>query len=412
MVLIQQLYKPRQGCWKARFTVRLQPRCSYHHALLYNRKLTKRLKDEYEEALAKQIESLKQQSHVETKHDEPDRDGLNRNGPELGSYQKVTFYKDGLFSTIFKASTEESIDGQVGASSNLVALKVTTPSAMTAPHNSEREARILQQARSEHVIVLLSTLWQPGGRLILVFPFMPLDLEAVMKNSTLHQTQAKTIVRDLFSALSHIHSLNIIHRDVKPSNILLRSSSGPAYLADFGIAWSPNDSASEPPDQKITDVGTTSYRPPELLFGHTAYDTSLDLWAAGCTVAEIVRPSHQSIFDAGDLGSELALIRSIFSTLGTPNEELWPVRISSSSMCSLAADTCSESVKQFPDWGKMRFVEYPAKPWAEILDGVSNVERDFVSSFVQYEAGWRTPAAQVCILCQLHHIPKGLKMLI
>ena len=251
---------------------------------------------------------------------------MNPAAPNLGPYKKATFYKSGLFSTIFKAAAPVPSDGRVEKLSNFVALKVTTPSVMTAPHDSEREARILQEARSECVIKLLSTLWQPGARLILVFPFMPIDLERLMENSPLDQAHARGIARDLFRALAHLHSLDIIHRDVKPSNILLRSSHGPGYLADFGIAWSPNDPASEDRQNKITDVGTTSYRPPELLFGHKAYDTSVDLWAAGCTVAKMVRPGHRSLFDAGDLGSELALIRSIFSTLGTPNEALWPVR--------------------------------------------------------------------------------------
>ena len=250
---------------------------------------------------------------------------LDPDAPDLGPYKKATFYRNGLFSAVFKGGVPDPIDDKGGGLSNLVALKVTTPSAMTPPHNSEREARILQEARSESIIKLLSTLWQPGGRFILVFPFMPIDLERLMQRSMLEQANARDIIRDLFRALSHLHSLNIIHRDIKPSNILLRSRNGPAYLADFGIAWSPNDSASEPAPNKITEVGTTSYRPPELLFGYSAYETPLDLWAAGCTVAEIVRPNHRSLFDGGDLGSELALIRSIFSTLGTPNEELWPV---------------------------------------------------------------------------------------
>jgi serine/threonine protein kinase len=263
---------------------------------------------------------------VETGFAEPEGDGLNLNAPDVGPYKKVTFHKVGLFSTIFKAAATECVSENGEARSELVALKVTTPSAMTPPHNSEREARILKEARSERVIQLRSMLWQPGGRLVLVFPFMPVDLETLIQKSSLDQAHARDIIRDLFGALSHIHSLHIIHRDVKPSNILLSSKHGPAYLADFGISWSPNDPASEPAQNKITDVGTTSYRPPELLFGYTAYDTSLDLWAAGCTVAEMVRPTHRSIFDAGDLGSELALIKSIFSTLGTPTEEVWPVR--------------------------------------------------------------------------------------
>lgn len=122
---------------------------------------------------------------------------------------------------------------------------------------------------------------------------------------------------------------------MKPSNILLASPTEPAYLADFGIAWSPHDVSSEKADQKITDVGTTCYRAPELLFGQRAYDASIDLWAAGCVVAEIVRSifstadkqSHKewTLFDAGALGSELALVKSIFETLGTPTESTWPV---------------------------------------------------------------------------------------
>lgn len=151
---------------------------------------------------------------------------------------------------------------------------------------------------------------------------------------------ARHILEGLFCALAHIHSKGIIHRDIKPANILLGTPVGPAFLADFGIAWSANDPASEPSHQKITDVGTTCYRPPELLFGHKVYGPEIDLWAAGCVVAECVRrglvdgseklsvkngEADWTLFDAGELGSELALVNSIFKTLGTPTDETWPV---------------------------------------------------------------------------------------
>lgn len=80
------------------------------------------------------------------------------------------------------------------------------------------------------------------------------------------------------------------------------------------------------------------------------------MWAAGCVVAECVRrgldeseePSAKSgeaewtLFDAGDLGSELALIKSIFETLGTPSDEIWPV----GSFTSIYGTTCKDTNTQ------------------------------------------------------------------
>ena len=138
--------------------------------------------------------------------------------------------------------------------------------------------------------------------------------------------------------LEHIHSCGIIHRDIKPSNILLRSPSGPAYISDFGIAWSADDPSSEPAREKIMDVGTTSYRPPELMFGNQWYNTSLDMWATGCVAAQVVSLGSQTLFDSGDLGSDLALIKSMFSTLGTPNFDSWPVSMKLKPQTDLETD--------------------------------------------------------------------------
>ena len=181
--------------------------------------------------------------------------------------------------------------------------------------------------KDSHTIPLIDALTEPGGHLILVFPFMHYDLDFLQQRhpDSITADVKHQIELSLFSALAHIHDLGIIHRDIKPSNILLRTLTGPIYLADFGIAWSPNDPDSEPADQKITDVGTTCYRPPELLFGYTNYDQSLDMWAAGCVIAELEHPEHKALFNAGPLGSELALISSIFHIMGTPDETTWPV---------------------------------------------------------------------------------------
>lgn len=245
---------------------------------------------------------------------------LNADGPTFGDYSFATFHRDGQMSTVYKAKANI-----ISARDKIVALKITHPSLMTAPHNSEREARLLAVCRHDNVVPLIECFPESGSQLVLVFPFLRQDLENLLRTASLTKRQSGMIFTGLFNALAYIHSLGVIHRDVKPSNILLKSMDGPVYLTDFGIAWSPDDKDSEPANQKITDVGTTSYRPPELLFGHRAYDQSLDMWAAGCVIGEIVKKDHYPIFDAGPLGSELGLIKSMFTTLGTPNDENWPV---------------------------------------------------------------------------------------
>ena len=221
-------------------------------------------------------------------------------------------------STIYKAKAYEPFPVKA------VALKVATPSLTLMPHDALREGRILKECQHERVIPLLSSFYHQH-KLILVFPFLRHDLENLLRTNKLTSKQTTLTFNGLFGALQYIHSLGIIHRDVKPSNILLESLDGPVYLADFGIAWSPTQAEGEKRQHKLTDVGTGCYRPPELLFGDTAYDCSLDIWAAGCVVAEMTKKGHYPVLDSGDLGSELALIKSMFTTLGTPTDETWPV---------------------------------------------------------------------------------------
>ncbi|KAK5420100.1 mitogen-activated protein kinase [Exophiala xenobiotica] len=328
---------------------------------------------EYQDDLQKALAALQPVADP-LPHDEEspsDVEVLNYEGPSFGNYQYATFHADGQMSTIFKAQTKEK-----HAPVQIVALKVTHPAMMTPPHNSEREARLMVKARHEHVVPLLDTVHESSGRFILVLPFLRQDLENLLRSGRLDRRQTRMVFEGLFQALVHIHALGMIHRDIKPSNIMLKTMEGPVYLIDFGIAWSPKDKDSEAADSKITDVGTTCYRPPELLFGHPSYDSSLDVWAAGCVIAEMAKASHVPLFDAGPLGSELGLIKSIFTTLGTPNDETWP------------------SASMYPDWGKMRFKDFPAKSWKDLLPGASEQAIDFVSKTVCYEPTRRLTAAQ------------------
>ncbi|KAM0714268.1 hypothetical protein Q7P37_010055 [Cladosporium fusiforme] len=327
---------------------------------------------EYHQLCAKSIglliASTRTGSLIDQHPDEHVAPNLPEHGAQIGRYTNANHWKDGLFSDIFQAKDPES--------DKVVALKVTTPSMMTAPHDSVREARILTATKGPSIIELTETFTQQGDRFVLVFPFMPYDLGTMLQRNIPPATIRKSVLRDIFTGLSHLHALGIIHRDIKPSNILLPTLQGPAYIADFGIAWSGSDSASESADAKHLEVGTTSYRPPELLFGKQDYGTKLDMWSAGCVAAQVLCLGNRTLFDSGDLGSELALIKSIFETLGTPDLEVWP------------------EAATLPDWGKMKFTTYPSKPWSEILSGLQPEEFDLVRDLVVYESKNRLTADQ------------------
>ncbi|KAJ5314388.1 uncharacterized protein N7443_001272 [Penicillium atrosanguineum] len=288
-------------------------------------------------------------------------------GEKFGQYSSCFHHFDGLHSTIYKA---KAADGTVRA------VKITIPHLMTAPHDAQREARLLREAHGPHTVSLIETFRLDGGRLVLVFPFLRYDLEHLFRRDMVTATQTRSILRDLFQALAHIHKTGIIHRDIKPSNILMDSPDGPAYLADFGISWKEGDPGSEPSHQKITDVGTTCYRPPEILFGDKSYGTALDLWAAGCVVAEAIGVGHRALFDSGPVGSDLSLIVSIFKTLGTPNEQKWP------------------GAQGLPDWGKVQFYDFPAQVWDDILPGASSNGRDLARQLLCYESSERLTAEE------------------
>lgn len=212
--------------------------------------------------------------------------------------------------------------------------------------------------------------------MVLAFPYMSLTLaDLPAKNPT--GAQIRAVFKDVFRGLENLHSQGIIHRDIKPSAILLPSPSGPAVLSDFGTAWHPSLSTStEPADSKVLDIGTSIYRAPEVLFGNKVYGSGVDMWAAGVMLAECL---GKEIFDSrptNEDGNQLGLILSIFKTLGTPNEETWP-------------EAKEFKVKPFELW-----TVFEGKKWEDILPDIDPDFRELVAALVRYDKK-RATAEQV-----------------
>ena len=88
-------------------------------------------------------------------------------------------------------------------------------------------------------------------------------------------------MQQLLSGLQHCHEKGIMHRDIKASNLLI-DRNGVLKIADFGLATS-----IEAEGPLTNRVVTLWYRAPELLLGSTDYGYSIDLWSAGCLLAEM-----------------------------------------------------------------------------------------------------------------------------
>lgn len=96
--------------------------------------------------------------------------------------------------------------------------------------------------------------------------------------------QVKCYMKQLLCGLDHCHSRGVLHRDIKGSNLLVNDN-GILRIGDFGLATIFNPDQNQ---QLTSRVVTLWYRPPELLLGATEYSVGVDLWSAGCILAELL----------------------------------------------------------------------------------------------------------------------------
>ena len=180
-------------------------------------------------------------------------------------------------------------------SGQAVALKILHPELLVsvAADRFLREIRLASQLDHPHIARLLDS----GEQEWLVYYVMSYVEGATLReyldsSSRLSIAETRRLAGDLLSALDHAHAHKIIHRDVKPANVVL-SSEG-AVLLDFGIARAVAASGTDQLTRSGIAVGTSTYMSPEQITALTDIDYRCDLYSLGCVLFECLAGQPRS----------------------------------------------------------------------------------------------------------------------
>jgi tRNA A-37 threonylcarbamoyl transferase component Bud32 len=182
-------------------------------------------------------------------------------GKKLGNYKILEKIGQGGMASVYR--------GQDLTNENIVAVKVLAPQLALDPSfrkRFEREAKVLRDLNHPNIVSILDY-GQVNGVYYIVMPFVEVGgLNERLRKGALDPLECASIMTQIALALEYAHTAGVVHRDVKPSNILLEEN-GKVWLSDFGFAHVLDSSLS------LTGsglIGTPAYMAPELVSGESA----------------------------------------------------------------------------------------------------------------------------------------------
>ncbi|XP_047502510.1 glycogen synthase kinase-3 beta-like isoform X3 [Penaeus chinensis] len=291
--------------------------------------------------------------------------GQGSDRPQEVSYMDTKVIGNGSFGVVFQAKLCET--------GELVAIK----KVLQDKRFKNRELQIMRRLEHCNIVKLKYFFYSSGDKkeevfLNLVLEFIP---ETVYKVARHHSKQKQTIpisyiklyMYQLFRSLAYIHSLGVCHRDIKPQNLLLDPETGVLKLCDFGSAK--HLVRGEP---NVSYICSRYYRAPELIFGATDYTTNIDVWSAGCVLAELLL--GQPIFP-GDSGVDQLV--EIIKVLGTPTRE--------------------QIREMNPNYTEFKFPQIKSHPWQKVFRQRTPEDAiNLVSRLLEYTPSARITPLQAC----------------
>jgi len=259
---------------------------------------------------------------------------------------------NGSFGVVVRATVMESND--------VVAIK----KVLQDKRYKNRELQIMQTLSHPNVVELKNSFFTNGEKpdevfLNLVLEYIPDTVYRVARHYSKLKQQipliyAKVYTYQLLRSLGYIHGIGICHRDIKPQNLLLDPQTSILKLCDFGSA-----KMLVKGEPNVAYICSRYYRAPELVFGATNYSTAIDVWSAGCVLAELLL--GQPLFP-GESGVDQLV--EIIKVLGTPTRE--------------------EIQSMNPTYTDYKFPQIKGSPWAKVFKNRPADAIDLVAKLLLY----------------------------
>ena len=284
--------------------------------------------------------------------------------PKESKYIRTAKIGEGTYGVVYRAKDQK---GQ-----EIYALKKTRLQAEEEgiPSTAIREISLLKELNHINIVKLYEVL-HSVKKLTLVFEYVEQDLKKVIDAANgkgLDIKLTKSFLYQLLRGVDHIHKYKVLHRDLKPQNLLI-TKDNILKIADFGLARG----YGIPVKNYTHEVVTLWYRPPDVLLGNKTYGTTVDMWSIGCIFAEMVL--GKPLFTGN---SENDQLKKIFAIMGTPTENYAP------------------SLREFSEWGVGDNTFEVVKPqnFKELFPNLDSEGIDLIQKFLQLEPDKRISAEE------------------
>ncbi|OQV15077.1 Cell division control protein 2-like protein [Hypsibius exemplaris] len=289
-----------------------------------------------------------------------DAPGSNHQGrsspsPSPKIYKLTSVIGEGTYGVVHRG-----VDTRNG---RMVAIKqmAMDPEGQGLPSVALREITHLGEMSHKNIVNMLD-LVVGEKHMMVIFEHLDMDLrefqtEYIKKYKYFSFDMVQRITYQMLLGLGYIHSCSVIHRDMKPQNVLVDKKTLAVKISDFGLART----YTTPLHEMTVEVVTLWYRSPELLLGSDMYTTSADVWSLGVMIIELLE--NNCPFDPD---SEIRALHLIFETLGTPSSAVWK-----------DFPKLRHSCDAFPKWIR--------KPWKEISPHAPSVALNLIEQMLVYE---------------------------